>query len=369
MKYSSGDGFLVCSSRFYGALKVVGSVCMLLAATSGCSSSRVTTPAVSMFVEPEDESVPLPEEASEVEPIPVETCFSYYQRIATLLTALWPGGESHNQASTSLQAKSTPLSEFDREELVDSLTNLLHEPTLNDDPLIANNCADSAAAWCDPQYEAQFLTYLEREKDQHAQINDPAIFPNFISPVENGLVLRGMQPAKKKRRGHYGVDLVTAGKNRKGVPMKAVEDGVVITDATGRGYGYYVVLYHKNGIFSLYSHLLKENRVKVGQHVKRGETIAYMGKSGNARGYHLHFELIDLREAWNLRDDIDKFVQKIALGKLAKCENGAFSKLLFSRKYKKDPLQSLPGLAYAVWSRGVPVAGAPITIRPTTAKR
>ena len=122
--------------------------------------------------------------------------------------------------------------------------------------------------------------------------------------------------------------------------MTAVDDGTVVISSWGRGYGYYVVLYHQNGLFSLYSHTLKKSRAKVGQVLNRGDTLAYMGRSGNARGYHLHFELIDLRESWDFEASINEFVQAVAAGRSLSaytCEQ--FKQLLFAKKTKQDPLQ------------------------------
>lgn len=264
-------------------------------------------------------------------------------------------------AQTGSVSSNNNLPSFDacrQEELVGFTTCIMNEPELIEDPLIADNCADSASPWCDPHYEAVYLSYLEQQKQQKLQAE---IFPNFIAPVDEGLVLRGMQSPKKRKRGHYGVDIIPRTWERKGTSLKAVEDGIVVKSSRTRGYGYYIVIYHQNGLFSLYSHTLKGKRAKLGQKVNQGDTIAYMGKSGNARGYHLHFELIDLREDWNFEESIDQFVQKISQGKaLSACECGQFNQLLFAKSSKQDPLQSIPGLAFAKQVKGKWVAGEAI---------
>ena len=150
--------------------------------------------------------------------------------------------------------------------------------------------------------------------------------------------------------------------------MKAVEDGIVVKSSKARGYGYYVVLYHQNGLFSLYSHTLKKGMASLGHHVDRGDVIAYMGRSGNARGYHLHFELIDLREEWNFDTGIDQFVQLIADGQKLSgqmCER--FNQLLFAKHSKVDPLANLPGLAFAKRQNGKWTADQEIIPTKTTA--
>lgn len=86
---------------------------------------------------------------------------------------------------------------------------------------------------------------------------------------------------------HKGIDIA----NKKGTPIKASANGIV-TEAgwnTG-GYGFLVRINHQNGYESLYGHNSKIT-VKVGQHVNKGQVIAYMGATGDATGNHCHFEV------------------------------------------------------------------------------
>lgn len=55
-------------------------------------------------------------------------------------------------------------------------------------------------------------------------------------------------------------------------------------------YGNAVKIKHNNGYYTLYAHLNRVD-VRVGQEVKQGQVIGYMGDSGNAYGAHLHFEV------------------------------------------------------------------------------
>jgi pyruvate/2-oxoglutarate dehydrogenase complex dihydrolipoamide acyltransferase (E2) component len=53
-----------------------------------------------------------------------------------------------------------------------------------------------------------------------------------------------------------------------------------------------VAIDHGGGVQSRYVHAFKQDiKVKVGQKVKVGDVIALEGMSGNATGYHLHFEI------------------------------------------------------------------------------
>ncbi len=229
-------------------------------------------------------------------------------------------------------------------ELVGHLWLDVPEPELVEEPLLHEYCIESARPWCAPDVEEMYLSYVAYEREQKYQAS---IFPNFVSPVDNAMVLRGMQAPKKGRRSHYGLDLIPVSSERRGVPIRSVEDGIVVTVSRASGYGYYTVVYHQNGVFSLYSHLLKARPVKVGQYVDRGEPVGSMGKSGNARGYHLHFELIDLRKVWDLEKGIDLFVETLCDGQMKKSEFNQFYTLLFSKSTKVDPLPGIPGLMAA----------------------
>ena len=61
--------------------------------------------------------------------------------------------------------------------------------------------------------------------------------------------------------------------------------------ATGnKSYGNFVKIKHKGGYHTLYAHM-KNVFIKLGQKVKRGQTLGYMGNTGNSYGSHLHFEV------------------------------------------------------------------------------
>ncbi|HEY7774219.1 MAG TPA: peptidoglycan DD-metalloendopeptidase family protein [Marinagarivorans sp.] len=85
---------------------------------------------------------------------------------------------------------------------------------------------------------------------------------------------------------HAGVDF--AGKD--GSDIVAVAAGVVTWSADRYGYGNMVEINHGNGFTTRYAHC-KENLVKVGDVVKKGQLIALMGSSGRSTGPHVHFEV------------------------------------------------------------------------------
>lgn len=87
---------------------------------------------------------------------------------------------------------------------------------------------------------------------------------------------------------HHGLDLAAPS----GTPIKASDGGTVVFSGwNSGGYGNMVKIDHGNGYQTVYAHNSK-NAVKVGQKVAQGETIAYVGNTGNSTGNHVHFEIL-----------------------------------------------------------------------------
>ncbi len=94
-------------------------------------------------------------------------------------------------------------------------------------------------------------------------------------------------PFTKARKMHWGMDFAAP----RGTPIYASGDGKVTrADNRSSGYGKHIRLDHGFGYRSLYAHLSKYN-VTVGQKVKRGDLIGFMGNTGRSKGPHLHYEV------------------------------------------------------------------------------
>jgi murein DD-endopeptidase MepM/ murein hydrolase activator NlpD len=94
-------------------------------------------------------------------------------------------------------------------------------------------------------------------------------------------------PFTGKRTFHPGVDIAT----HYGNPVVATADGLVIARQKDKVGGNTLKISHPNsGYVTVYCHLSKF-LVKTGQRVKRGETIGLIGKTGRARGPHVHYEV------------------------------------------------------------------------------
>ena len=88
------------------------------------------------------------------------------------------------------------------------------------------------------------------------------------------------------RRRHEGIDI----KADRGAPVRASEAGRVIYSGKLKDYGRVVVIKHAGRYSTVYAHNHR-NRVKRGQFVEKGDQIADVGRTGNATGPHLHFEV------------------------------------------------------------------------------
>ncbi|MBQ7725733.1 MAG: peptidoglycan DD-metalloendopeptidase family protein, partial [Clostridia bacterium] len=88
-------------------------------------------------------------------------------------------------------------------------------------------------------------------------------------------------------RNHRAVDLATDA----GSSIYAVADGTVVFSGYDGTYGNTVLIDHGNGLQTRYAHA-SALRVSQGQTVSQGEVIALVGRTGQATGNHLHFEVI-----------------------------------------------------------------------------
>lgn len=103
------------------------------------------------------------------------------------------------------------------------------------------------------------------------------------------LPVEGTVTSPYGRRGrsfHYGIDISAAG----GSPVRCVLPGAVTFSGREGDYGNLVIVDHGKGLETFYGHNAR-NLVVAGQRVRAGDRIATVGRSGNATGHHLHFEI------------------------------------------------------------------------------
>jgi murein DD-endopeptidase MepM/ murein hydrolase activator NlpD len=112
----------------------------------------------------------------------------------------------------------------------------------------------------------------------------PSIAP-VVGVLTSGYGYRP-DPITGKRALHRAIDISTD----PGQPVSASADGIVLRAGRNGYLGNAVDLSHGYGLLSRYGHMSKL-LVSAGQRVKRGETIGYVGNTGRATGYHLHYEV------------------------------------------------------------------------------
>jgi hypothetical protein len=135
------------------------------------------------------------------------------------------------------------------------------------------------------QQEASFKeisSFLNKQRSILAAT--PSIWPI------NGWITSGFgkraSPLTGEPGRHYGVDIA----NVVGTPIHATADGLVVYAGWQNGYGRVVVIEHGYGFSTRYGHCSSVD-VKVGDEVKRGQIISYVGYSGRSTGSHLHYEV------------------------------------------------------------------------------
>lgn len=96
-----------------------------------------------------------------------------------------------------------------------------------------------------------------------------------------------IDPIYRTPKFHSGMDFSA----KVGTEIYATGDGKVVYAAWKQGYGNCIVIDHGYGYQTLYGHMSKYN-ARVGQQIKRGEVIGYVGNTGKSTGPHLHYEVI-----------------------------------------------------------------------------
>ena len=87
---------------------------------------------------------------------------------------------------------------------------------------------------------------------------------------------------------HTGIDI--SGGGCYGSPIVAAESGTVILCQWYSTYGQCIIVDHGGGYSTLYAHM-SAYAVSTGDYVTKGQTIGYVGDTGNVTGPHLHFEV------------------------------------------------------------------------------
>jgi len=135
-------------------------------------------------------------------------------------------------------------------------------------------------------------TLANAQRDQEGPPDELALFAYFQHPVPAARLTQKfgprIHPIFGGTRGHQGIDLAIS----TGTPILAAEDGFVVlaTESDYGGYGKCVIIDHGNKVGSLYAHQ-SQLAVAVGDYVRRGDVIGFIGSTGYSTGPHLHWEV------------------------------------------------------------------------------
>ncbi len=129
---------------------------------------------------------------------------------------------------------------------------------------------------------SEIKNYLNIQKDLYCAT------PKGI-PVEGSISSpygKRQNPKSGVAEFHTGLDISA----HSGNPVRATANGIVSFSGWNGGNGNLVVLEHGFGFSTFYAHN-RMNAVKIGQKVKRGDVIGYIGSTGRSTGPHVHYEI------------------------------------------------------------------------------
>lgn len=168
------------------------------------------------------------------------------------------------------------------------------------DSAISAISADAAAAQADLDSYNNAINKLESEIKAAIKAAQQAAGSSNIKFTGGtfgwpcpGYYSRSSEFGQRWGRMHTGVDI--AGVGIAGKPIVAAADGqVILASFNSGGYGNYVMINHGSmggsNYVTLYGHMTSYC-VSVGQSVKKGQTIGFVGSTGRSTGNHLHYEI------------------------------------------------------------------------------
>ena len=127
-------------------------------------------------------------------------------------------------------------------------------------------------------------------------------------------------------RPHKGTDFAAS----VGTPILATANGTVSKASYTKGNGNFVTIKH-NSIYSTQYLHMKKRRVRVGQYVKQGDVIGWVGMTGNTSGPHVCYRF------WKNGKQVDPFKQKLPDAKpISKKLKESFTEYMTPYKIKLD---------------------------------
>jgi len=135
--------------------------------------------------------------------------------------------------------------------------------------------------------DQQFPGYVPPDAQEALGRND--LSKGLVTPVSGKVVRKfgwSVDPLDGLERFHPGIDISAA----PGTPVRAVRAGKVARVSNDPVLGYYVLLSHGEGSYTLYA-CLRVPSITEGENVDRGQVVGEIGSVGDVPGGGLHFEL------------------------------------------------------------------------------
>ncbi len=157
----------------------------------------------------------------------------------------------------------------------------------NSDQIIAAEFINQNSSYAAVRYinESGVASYYtpDGQSMQRAFLTAPVDFAKISSPFD----MHRMHPILNRIRAHKGIDYAA----RIGTPVKTTGDGIVSFSGNKGAYGQVIIIQHNDHYETLYAHMSDFRKgLVVGDHVKQGDIIGFVGQSGLATGPHLHYE-------------------------------------------------------------------------------
>ncbi len=175
--------------------------------------------------------------------------------------------------------------------------------------------------------------FNQKDSEGHYDNNGKSAEKALMKTPINGAKLSsafGMRkhPIDGYNKMHRGTDFAAP----KGTPIMASGNGIVVRARWCGGGGYCVKIKHNSTYSTVYAHMSKFAKgIKKKVRVKQGQTIGYVGSTGNSTGPHLHYEVIENGKKINSQ------TLKMPSGKILKGKN---RKLFEMEKIKTDVIKS-----------------------------
>ncbi|MEE4247742.1 MAG: M23 family metallopeptidase, partial [Kangiellaceae bacterium] len=157
-----------------------------------------------------------------------------------------------------------------------------------------------------PYYAFEFMVDSTLERTEYFDEEAKTLRRFFLkAPVQYSRISsryspRRFHPVHKRWKSHKGTDYAAP----TGTPIWATANGIVTKSSYTRGNGKYVKIKHTNKYSTQYLHMSRR-AVKVGDRVKQGEIIGYVGSTGYATGPHVCYRF------WVNGRQVDPYKQKL----------------------------------------------------------